>query len=335
MELDEGKRPMIDADSSPPDAIVAEKLTKHYGRRCVVNQLNLAIPAGTVYGLLGRNGAGKSTTIRMLLGMAHPTYGRAELLGYDIATLPPHVRGRIAYVAEGHPLYGWMTVGEAARFSRRFHGERWNQPLIDHVFEHFRLPLRQKIRRLSQGQRAQVALGLAIAPDPDLLILDDPTLGLDTVARREFLVSLIQLIQREGRTIFFSSHILSDVERVADRIGILVDGELRVDCPTECFKQSVRKVRVEFAGRPPKFPGCEGLVSAWEIDGRLDLVIVNFGDEQRQIIESLAPSSWDVMELNLEDAFIEYTRGPMWSLPVAAGQATHERATARHGGISS
>ena len=187
---------------------MAEQLTKHYGRRCVVNQLNLAIPAGTVYGFLGRNGAGKSTTIRMLLGMTHPTYGRAALLGHDVNRLPAEVRGRIAYLAEGFPLYGWMTVAEATRFSRRFHAGHWNQPLLDHVLEHFRLPRRQKIRRLSQGQRAQVALGLAIAPDPDLLILDDPTLGLDTVARREFLVSLIQLIQREGRTIFYSSHIL-------------------------------------------------------------------------------------------------------------------------------
>src|SRR5580698_10409213 len=119
------------------DVIATERLTKYYGTRCVVNGLNLRVQSGGVYGLLGRNGAGKSTTIRMLLGMAHPTYGRAELLGHDIATLPPHVRGRIAYVAEGHPLYGWMTIGEAARFCRRFHAERWNQALIDHVFAHF------------------------------------------------------------------------------------------------------------------------------------------------------------------------------------------------------
>ena len=196
------------------------------------------------------------------------------------------------------------------------------------MLEHFRLPLRQKIRRLSQGQRAESSLGLAIAPDPDLLILDDPTLGLDTVARREFLVSLIQLIQREGRTIFYSSHILSDVERVADRIGILVDGELRVDCPTECFKQSVRKVLLEFAGPPPKFPGCEGLVNAWEIDGRLELVIVNFGDAQRQVIESLRPLSWDVMELNLEDAFIEYTA---WTHVVPSGRRPPCRRGVRRG----
>ena len=193
---------------------------------------------------------------------------------------------------------------------------RWNQPMVEQILDHFELSSRSKIWRLSQGQRAQVSLALAIAPDPDLLILDDPTLGLDTVARRDFLVSMIQLIQRQGRTILFSSHILSDVERVADRIGILVDGVLRVDCPTEQFKESVRKVVVEFAGRPPAFPGCQGLVNALETGNRLELVIVNFGAEQQRVIESLCPLGWDLVGLNLEDAFVAYTRGPRPSLPV-------------------
>ena len=185
-----------------------------------------AFPIGTVYGFLGRNGAGKSTTIKMLLGMVQPNYGRVELLGHEVASLPPEVRARIAYLAEGHPLYGWMTVAEAARFARSFHADRWNQGLLDQILDHFEIPARAKLRRLSNGQRANVALALAIAPDPDLLILDDPTLGLDTVARRDFLMSMIHLVQRQGRTILFSSHILTDVERVADRIGILVDGVL-------------------------------------------------------------------------------------------------------------
>ena len=141
-----------------------------------------------------------------------------------------------------------------------------------------RFPARSKLRRLSNGQRASVALALAIAPDPDLLVLDDPTLGLDTVARRDFLMSMIHLVQRRGRTILFSSHILADVERVADRIGILVDGVLRVDCPTERFKEGVSKLVLEFPGRPPAFPGCAGLVQAWEVGHRLELVIVDFGD---------------------------------------------------------
>ena len=132
---------------------------------------------------------------------------------------------------------------------------------------------------------------------------------------------MIHLVQRQGRTILFSSHILADVERVADRIGILVDGVLRVDCPTEHFKQSVSKLVLEFAGRPPAFPGCAGLVQAWEVGHRLELVIVNFGAQQRQVIESLSPLAWDLVGLNLEDAFVDYTRGPRRSLPVFGDEA--------------
>jgi ABC-2 type transport system ATP-binding protein len=282
----------------------------------VVNCLDLRVPTGTVYGFLGRNGAGKSTTIKMLLGMVQPNSGGVELLGHEIGRLPPEVRGRIAYLAEGHPLYGWMTVAEAVQFGRGFHASRWNQGLLDQILDHFEIPMRAKLRKLSNGQRANVALALAIAPDPDLLILDDPTLGLDTVARRDFLMSMIHLVQRQGRTILFSSHILADVERVADRIGILVDGVLRVDCPTDHFKQKVSKLVLEFPGRPPAFPGCSGLVQAWEVGRRLELVIVDFGPDQRRVIESLSPYSWDVVGLNLEDAFVDYTRGPRRALPV-------------------
>jgi ABC-2 type transport system ATP-binding protein len=216
-----------------------------------------------------------------------------------------------------------MTVAEAVKFHRAFHAARWNQKLLDQILDHFELPSRKRFRRLSFGQRAQLSLALSIAPDPDLLILDDPTAGLDMVARRDFLVSLMQLIQRQGRTIFFSSHIISDVQRVADRIGILVDGVLRVDCPTAQFMESVRKVVLTFPGKPPAFPGCEGLVSAREAGGRLELVIVNFGDPQREVVESLSPTGWNVLEMNLEDACIEYTRGPKEPLRLAGDEVAH------------
>ena len=301
-----------------PDAITTHRLTKYYGRRCVVDSLDLRVPRGSVYGFLGRNGAGKSTTIKMMLGMAQPDYGRAELLGEAADQLRPETRARIAYLAEGHPLYGWMTIGDVVRFTRPFY-PTWNDRLLEQILDHFELPLRAKIRRLSKGERAQVSLAMAVAPDPELLILDDPTLGLDTVVRRDFLESMIQIIQRQGRTILFSSHILGDVDRVADRIGILVDGVLRVDCPTEHFKQSVRKVVLTFAGEPPPFAGCKGLVSNRQAGSKLELVIVGYGDEHRQIVESLSPRSLEVLELNLEDAFIEYTRGPRRSLPIFVG----------------
>jgi ABC-2 type transport system ATP-binding protein len=299
------------------DAILTQRLTKYYGRRAVVHALDLRVPRGSVYGFLGRNGAGKSTTIKMLTGMVHPDYGKAFLLGEDVARLAPATRSRIAYLAEGHPLYRWMTVDEMARFARAFY-PTWNDALLAQILDHFRLPRRGKIRRLSNGQRAQLSLALAVAPDPELLILDDPTLGLDTVVRREFLESLIQVIQRQGRTILFSSHILGDVERVADRIGILVDGVLRVDCPTDVFKESVRKIVLEFNRTPPDFPGCRGLVSSRAEGVMLELVVVGFGEEQRQVCESLEPRAIDVLELNLEDAFIEFTRGPRRALPVFA-----------------
>lgn len=299
------------------DAISTTGLTKYYGRRPVVNSLNLRVPAGSVYGLLGRNGSGKSTTLKMLLGFLRPDRGAARLLGQDVATLPPETRAKIAYIAEGHPFLRWMTVAEAIRFTRAFY-PHWNDDLVDQILDHFALPKRAKIRRLSNGQRAQVSLALAVAPDPELLILDDPTLGLDTVVRRDFLESLIQIIQREGRTILISSHILADVERVADRIGILVDGVLRVDCPTDYFKQSLRKVVLEFPGQPPPLPACDGLVSSWRVGNRLELVLVGYGPRHEQLIESLAATSIDVVELNLEDAFIEYTRGPRRSLPLLA-----------------
>jgi ABC-2 type transport system ATP-binding protein len=304
------------------DAIITHGLTKYYGRRKVVDALNLRVPRGSVYGFLGRNGSGKTTTIKMLLGLVHADAGRAEVLGDDAERLRPATRARIAYLAENHPHYPWMTIAEAVRFMGAFH-VHWNARLVQQILDHFALGGSRKIRQLSNGQRAQVALALSVGSDPELLILDDPTLGLDTVVRRDFLESMIQIIQRQGRTILFSSHILGDVERVADRIGILVDGVLRVDCPTEVFKEAVKKVVLEFGGQPPAAPPCPGVVGSRQVGRRLEMVVVGYTEEQRRTIDSLSPRSVEVVELNLEDAFIEYTRGPRRPMPIFAGDAVH------------
>ena len=198
------------------DAIVTQRLTKFYGRRAVVRDLDLRVPRGCVYGLLGCNGAGKSTALKMLMGMVQPDYGSVQLLGEDLPQLSIETRSRIAYLAEGHPLYTRMTIAQAIALTRPFY-RCWSDRLVEQVLDHFALSRRASIGRLSKGQRAQVSLMLALAPDPELLVLDDPTLGLDTNVRRDFLESMIQLIQRQGRSILLSSHILADVERVADR----------------------------------------------------------------------------------------------------------------------
>ena len=297
------------------DAVVIERLTKQYGERRVVDSVSLRIPTGSVYGLLGRNGAGKSTLMKMLLGMVQPDAGRATLLGADSRQLDPATRSRIAYLAEGHPFYRWMSVGEAIGFTRAFYAQ-WNDRFLSEILNHFGISRRAKIGRLSNGQRAQVSLALALAPDPELLILDDPTLAIDTVVRREFMESMIYLIQRSGRTVVFSSHILGDVERVADRVGVMVDGVLRVDCPTDRFKTSLRRVVLEFLGSVPDFPACAGLVSQRQIGGKLEAIIVEYGAEHVALAESLGPLRMEVLEMNLEDAFIAYTRGEARPLPL-------------------
>lgn len=304
------------------NAVVTRGLTKLYSGKPVVHALDLHVPAGCVYGLLGRNGAGKSTAIKMLTGLVRPDVGEAELLGESSRRLSPATRARVAYMAEGHSLYPLMSIGSIERFTKPYY-PAWNGQLFEQILDHFELSRKRRIWRLSRGQRAQVALALALAPEPELLILDDPTLGLDTVVRREFLESMIQIIQREGRTILFSSHILGDVERVADRIGILVDGVLRVDCPTEHFKQSICRLVLTFEGEPKPFPQTAGVISDVAVGHRRELVIANNTDEHRRLAESLNPMTIDVVEMNLEDAFIEYTRGRKRALPsLSASPAT-------------
>ncbi|MCA8989083.1 MAG: hypothetical protein KDA78_15665, partial [Planctomycetaceae bacterium] len=166
-------------------------------------------------------------------------------------------------------------------------------------------------------------LALAIAPQPELLVMDDPTLGLDTVVRREFLESMIQIIQRQGRTIMFSSHILGDVERVADRIGIMVNGSLCVDCTVEHFKESVRKLVLEFdqpLNGSVSFPDCPGLVGYRAVMHQLEVIVVNLDDRHQELAETLQPRSIETHSMNLEDTFLEYTRTNRKSVPVFVDQ---------------
>ena len=260
----------------------------------------------------------------MMPGMLRPDFGGARILGEDSTPLARRPAPRMAYLAETHPLYGHLSIGAMERLTRSFY-PHWNQALLERILDHFQLPAAADAPAVERAAGQGVA-GPGRGPDPELLILDDPTLGLDTVVRRDFLESMIQIIQRRGRTIFFSSHNLGDVERVADRIGILVDGVLRVDCPTEHFKEAIRKVVLEFRGTPPAFPFETGVLSDCTVGHRRELVIANYTDEHRAAAEATEARSIEVLELPLEDAFVEYTRGPE---AVAAGFLERERCTKR------
>lgn len=301
------------------DAIVSDGLTKWYGSKPVVRQVNLRIGAGTVYALLGRNGAGKSTFVKMLTGMVKPDLGKSTLLGEDSRDLSAKTKARIAYMAENHPLFDSWTVGGIVDWVRGFH-TKWDGPMVARILDHFELSRKARIGRLSRGQRAQVALTLAMGPDPDLFILDDPTLGLDPGVRRDFIESMVQMISRRGRTILFSTHILADVERTADRIGVLMDGVLRVDCPMEHFRNQVRKVIADFDKDPPEIGDVPGLVGDWKVANRRELVFAGYGETQKRAVEAMEPKKIWTVDLSLEDAFIEYTRGKRKPLPLWQGE---------------
>ena len=231
--------------------IVVENLVKYYEGRCVLDGVSFTVPRGCIYGLLGRNGCGKTTMIRILLGLESPTRGGTMVLGQDSTQLSARTHGRIGYVAEGHHLIQSYKVRRLVGLCQGL-SLQWNKEFFGHLVETFRLPMDRKVKELSTGMRAQLNLALAMAIDPELLILDDPTLGLDTIARRQFLELAIDVIQRQGRTILFSSHILSDVERIADRIGVLVAGKLVVDCTLDELKSRIKKLRVIFPDQAPE-----------------------------------------------------------------------------------
>jgi ABC-2 type transport system ATP-binding protein len=280
-------------------------LTRYFGNKPAVYDLNLEVPCGCVFGFVGRNGSGKTTTIRMLLGMLQPTRGTGSILGYDIRDLPPEARARIGYLIEEHQLYGWMNVRECGEFQSRFY-PRWNEKIFCGVIGHFNLKPTTRVKDLSRGERAGLCLGLTLAPEPELLVLDDPALGLDPVAHRSLIESMIYLTRRSDRTIFFSSHQLADVERVADYIAILDRSVLCACCSLETFRNSVQQVRLRFPGVPPPVPNIPGLLQAFRADGELRLACVHYNGATEQALRALAPTEMERVQLSLEDAFISY-----------------------------
>jgi ABC-2 type transport system ATP-binding protein len=280
-------------------------LTRYFGRKCAVNALSLSVKRGCVLGFLGRNGSGKTTTIRMLLGLLEPTRGSCTLLGHDSADLPPQVRARVGYLAEGHNLYGWMRVRECGEFQARCF-EHWNDDLFRAVTDYFQLDPQSRVGTLSKGERAGLCLALTLAPEPELLILDDPALGLDPVARRSLLEAMVFVTRRRDRTIFFSSHLLSDVERVADRIAVLDRGELRASCALESFREHVRRLIVRFPGEPPKLPAIPGLLDSVRTEDEIAVTFAGDPEAAEEQLRRLGASHIEQAPIDLEEAFISY-----------------------------
>jgi ABC-2 type transport system ATP-binding protein len=286
-------------------AIHAEGLTRYFGRKCAVDQMSLRVRAGSVYALLGRNGSGKSTFIRMLLGLLEPTRGRSSVLGEDSQHLTPATRGKIGFIAEGHPLIGWMRVRDLEAFQRSFYPS-WKPQVFKLVSEHFALDPRARASQLSRGQRAGLSLALVLATSPQLLIMDDPSMGLDPVARRTLLEAMILVARNEGHTIFFTSHLLEDVERVADHIAIIDRSVLRVSASVDTFRARVKKFILSFAGAAPAIPAIPGLLQTSRDDHELRVVIANPSDDTPRLLEATGAISVTEAPISLDEAVISY-----------------------------
>lgn len=243
--------------------ITTQDLTKVYGRTPVVHRLNLEVPAHQITAFLGRNGAGKSTTIKMLLGITHPTSGTGFVIGTPIKDSNPScdMRRQVAYVGEDKNLYAYMTVEQLICFVRSFY-PNWRADTEKRLLRQFELPPSKKIRALSKGMRGKLALLLALARRPTLLILDEPSEGLDPVGIEELLQELASAAA-DGVTIFFSSHQIAEVERIADRACIIDRGELRVNISMDDLRREYRCITVAFHGDPPaealQLPGVQHL----------------------------------------------------------------------------
>ena len=288
-------------------AIAMAGLTHCFGKRTAVDDLQLKVPTGTVCGFLGRNGAGKTTTIQVLMNLLQPTAGRVEVLGLDPARDFLELRRQVGYVAENPVLYGWMKVRELVWFTGQFY-DTWNPDKVEGLIDRFGLDPEQKVKHLSRGMNAQLALALALGHEPRLLILDEPAMGLDVLVRRDFLESIIGLIQEEGRTVFLSSHLVHEVERVADRVAIIHQGRLVAEGTVDEVKQSVKRVVVRLCDEAGELTGIAGLRQVQGEGAQRLLTVVGYGEAQAARIEAQGGRVVDVLDLSLEEAFVSHVR---------------------------
>ncbi|MBN1908962.1 MAG: ABC transporter ATP-binding protein [Pirellulales bacterium] len=284
-------------------------VSKRFRRTLAVDDLTLQVERGTTFGLIGPNGAGKSTTIKMLMGMLRPSGGSVRVLGRDVPREAVSVKQRVGYVPEVPQIYGWMRVGEVIRFCRSTY-ETWNDTMCEEMVELFQLELRKKVKHLSKGNLAKLSLLLAVVHDPEVLILDEPMAGLDPVAREEFRDGVLRTVCERGHTVFFSTHAMDDIHRLADTVGILYEGRLLVHRDIEQLLSTTKRIRATLADGAT--PGRVPVGTLWHrVEGREWLVTVeDFSPEKaQQMSAEPGVSHVEVIDLGLEDVFKDFVKG--------------------------
>jgi len=277
-------------------------VTRRFGRLLALNDVTFEIPQGCVFGLVGENGAGKTSLIKMMLGLLRPNSGAVKVFGTDPVRDPEGVLGRIGYLSEDRDLPDWMRIWELIRYTRAFH-PNWDDAFAQELLGTFGLDLNAKIGKLSRGQRAQAGLLVALAHRPPLLLLDEPSSGLDAAVRRDILGAIIRTVAEEGRTVLFSSHLLDEVERVADHIAMIHQGKLVLNGPLDQVRGRHHRMVLRWsAGATPH--DVPGQLSR-EAEGGEWIVIAE--GERASVLDTAKATGAEIVEViqpSLEDIFV-------------------------------
>lgn len=300
--------------------IQLKNVAKRFGSQTALADVSLEVPPGVVFALLGENGAGKTTAIKLLLGLEEPSSGQARVLGLDSRRDGLEIRRRVGYVPERPTLYEWMTIAEIGWFAAGFYDAAY-LPRYQSLVAQYNLPRDRKIKELSKGMRAKVALSLALANEPEVLVLDEPTSDLDTLVRREFLESMVDLAAA-GRTVLLSSYQISEVERVADYVAILSHGKLLLVEQLDALKQQIRELTVTLADGAAMPPTVCGELLRRRHRARQWQLLVRYLAEEH--VETLrmheAVASVEARTPSLEEIFVAYLQSP----PAVQGSAISE-----------
>ncbi len=286
-------------------AIELQAVDKSFRNTQVLRGMTLQVERGKTFAFLGRNGAGKTTAIRMLLGLLKRDDGAIRVLGIDPEMDPVAVRASVGYLAEDQTMYGWMRCEELLRFIAPFY-PTWDHQLALEYSRDFEVPLQTKIKHLSKGQNVRLGLVLALAHRPELVILDDPALGLDPIMRKQFNRDLITHLQGEGRTVFYSSHLLYEVEPVADEVAILDEGQIVRQSETEALRSDVKQIILS-REQTERFADDARVLSRHASGCDVALTVAG----AQSVVDQLQREGMEhqVVDLNLDDIFEAYVIG--------------------------
>lgn len=287
--------------------IECRNLTHCYGERLIYEDLSFEVPRGRILGLLGKNGTGKTTTINILSGFLQPRSGECLIFGENIRSMRPQTRARIALLIEGHVQYAYMTIEQLERFYAPFY-PRWNRDAYYGLMEKLKVAPRQRISRMSCGQQSQVALGLILAQNADLLVLDDFSMGLDPGYRRLFVEYLREYARSEEKTVFLTSHIIQDMEKLIDDCIVMDYGRILVQLPVDELLHSFRRYTFTI-GCGETIPAVEGIYHPGVLNGRAEVYSFESSATVRGLLEraGIACDELRCDAMNLEDAFIGLT----------------------------